>query len=89
MELTYGHWIVLLLLLANMTKDLVPSLRSSATTALAVSVWEIVARLHELLYLIQGAHHTTTISRVFAHSVVQLSLTTIRESVVPLRAHNA
>ena len=37
------------------TKDLVSSVRSSAATALAVSVWDISAPLSEVLYLIQGA----------------------------------
>ena len=41
------------------TKDLVSSVRSSAPTALAVSVWDIFAPLYEVLYLIQGADPTS------------------------------
>ncbi len=58
------------------TKDLVSSVRSSAATALAVSVWDIIAPLYEVLYLIQGAHPTSTLSAFSARSSVPLSLTT-------------
>ena len=44
------------------TKDFASSVRSSATTALPVSVWDIIAPLYEVIYLIQGALHTSNLS---------------------------
>ena len=44
------------------TKDLVSSVRSSAATPLAVSVWDIVAPLYEVLYPIQGDNLTSYLS---------------------------
>ena len=52
------------------TKDLVSSVRSSATTALAVSVWDISAPLSEVLYLIQrDAPHLISLGFLLSHSV--------------------
>ena len=42
---------------------------------LTVSVWDIIAPLYEVLYLIQGAHPTSTLSVFPTPSPVPLSLT--------------
>ena len=58
------------------TKDLVSSVRSSAATDLAVSVWDITAPLSEVIYLIQGALHTSNLSCFPTPFRVPFSLTT-------------
>ena len=57
------------------TKDLVSSVRSSAPSALGVSVWDIFAPLSEVLYLIQGADPTSDLSAFPTSFCVPLSLT--------------
>ena len=68
------------------TKDLVSSVRSYAATALAVSVWDIVAPLYEVLYRLQGAYFSTYLSGylsgISASSLVPLPLTTYNKPVL-------
>ena len=45
---------------------------ASDATALAVSVWDIIAPLYEVIYLIQGALHTSNLSGFSTHFVMLL-----------------
>ena len=61
--------------MVGMTLEQAASVRSSAATALPVSVWDISTPLSEVLYLIQGADLTSNLSGFPTPSVVPLSLT--------------
>ncbi len=57
------------------TKDLVSSVRSSAATAFAVSIWDISAPLSELRSLDEGANLTSKLAAISAPSGGPFSLT--------------
>ena len=70
-----GVYLLQVAVLTLHTKDLASSVRSSAPSALGVSVWDIFAPLSEVLYLIQGADPTSNLSALPTSFCVPLSLT--------------
>ena len=65
--------------MAGMTLEQAASVRSSAATALPVSAWDISAPLSEVLYLIQGANHSSKLLDFLYLNSVPLSLTVYSE----------